>query len=315
MNTARRDIAADAKRDVVQQVLADAMPLEQRTVGLELIVDGLADRILAAVSDDDVAALSIWLDGVCRRHAHNAPMPVIVTETFRRLASVAPLRLESGGAGRFLALEERATRIALERKISHAGRVGEKLDDVDACINDLIARTFETDPFLAEQSRAVSSWCVRLARRLGLTQSETVLAGRAGLLRDIGKIAIPEAILNAPRPLSPEERAGVERHPAEGAKIVAAIPLLADFLPAILSHHERIDGKGYPDGLRGEAIPLAARIVSVADCFNAMIGRRPYRPPLPPQIALEELDRIAGRQLDPEIVRAMADIITGQGSL
>lgn len=315
MNPARRDATDGRKSSLVQLVLEDATTAEERTVGVELIVDGLIDRILATASDDDVAVLSAWLDGVCRRHAQSARLPVIVAATFRHLAACAPLSVPRGGPQRLIALEELATRIALERTGSRAGRSGDTLDDVDACINDLVVRIFEKDQLTGEHSRAVSSWCVRLARRLGLTESETALVRRGGLLHDIGKIATPGEILNAPRRLSPEERVVMEQHTTEGAKIAAEIPLLTDFLPAILSHHERIDGQGYPAGLRGDAIPLSARIVSVADCFNAMIGRRPYRPPLPPQVALEEIERIAGTQLDPEIAHAMVDIVTGQGAL
>jgi HD-GYP domain-containing protein (c-di-GMP phosphodiesterase class II) len=97
-----------------------------------------------------------------------------------------------------------------------------------------------------------------------------------------------------------------------GGRIVAARDRLAPFVPIVRSHHERLDGKGYPDGLRTTAIPLAARIVSVADSFNAMIGRRAYRLPLPPTEALDELDRNRGTQFDPEIVAAMIRIVEGR---
>jgi HD-GYP domain-containing protein (c-di-GMP phosphodiesterase class II) len=100
-------------------------------------------------------------------------------------------------------------------------------------------------------------------------------------------------------------------HAAAGEAIVRRVPELRPFMPAVRSHHERLDGRGYPDGLRAGQIPLMARIVAVADCFNAMIGRRPYRLPMSPARAMEELVRSRGTQLDPEIVDAMVDVVLG----
>ena len=99
-------------------------------------------------------------------------------------------------------------------------------------------------------------------------------------------------------------------HSAAGAAIVAEVPLIANLVPAVRSHHERFDGTGYPDRLKFEAIPREARIVAVADAFNAMIGRRPYRPPLAPSVALEQLVQGRGTQFDPDIVDAMIDVVT-----
>ena len=101
-------------------------------------------------------------------------------------------------------------------------------------------------------------------------------------------------------------------HAAEGGRIVGALPALAAFIPIVRGHHERLDGQGYPDGLKAGAIPLAARIVSVADSFNAMIGRRPHRSPMVPDDALGELERHRGTQFDPEVVGAMVRIVLGR---
>jgi HD-GYP domain-containing protein (c-di-GMP phosphodiesterase class II) len=102
----------------------------------------------------------------------------------------------------------------------------------------------------------------------------------------------------------------MRRHAEDGGAIITAIPLLAQHTPAVRGHHERLDGRGYPDGLAASKIPLAARIVSVADSFNAMIGNRPYRQPMRPATALEELKRHAGTQFDPEVIEAMNDVLT-----
>ncbi len=186
----------------------------------------------------------------------------------------------------------------------------EPIDEVDARIDAFIVQLEARDPMTSEHSRAVASWCRRLARRLGLDAREETFAARCGLLHDIGKIKTPLEVLNAPRSLSAQEWKMMRAHAAAGEAMVRAVPELRPFAPAVRSHHERLDGTGYPDGLPASAIPLMARIVAVADCFNAMIGRRPYRLPLEPTLALEELFRHRATQFDPEIVDAMADVIS-----
>ncbi len=104
----------------------------------------------------------------------------------------------------------------------------------------------------------------------------------------------------------------MRRHAEDGGAIITAIPLLAHHTPAVRGHHERLDGRGYPDGLASSQIPLAARIVAVADSFNAMIGNRPYRLPMRPTAALEELRRNAGTQFDPDVIEAMNDVLTNR---
>jgi HD-GYP domain-containing protein (c-di-GMP phosphodiesterase class II) len=143
-----------------------------------------------------------------------------------------------------------------------------------------------------------------------MSGQEIVFASRSGLVHDIGKIETPAEILNAPRSLSAEEWDVMRAHALAGEAIVQEIPILRHLSTAVRSHHERIDGKGYPDGTRGLRIPTIARLVAVADSFNAMIGRRAYRKPMPPSIALLELERHRGTQFDPEIVEAMIDIVS-----
>jgi putative two-component system response regulator len=124
------------------------------------------------------------------------------------------------------------------------------------------------------------------------------------ILHDIGKIQISETILRKRDPLTPEEWGEIRRHPISGADMVRDIPYLAPAIPIIRYHHERWDGKGYPEGLSGEDIPIAARIVSVADGFDAMTTERPYSPARPPQEAYEEIISHAGTQYDPTVVAA-----------
>ncbi len=185
-----------------------------------------------------------------------------------------------------------------------------QLDEVDATINRLLSQLEGQDPLSAEHSRAVGSWCARIARCLHLDDSEAKEMSRAGRLHDIGKIDVPEAILAAPRALTESEWILMRAHSVRGDEIAQAQEGLHPYRSAIRHHHERLDGSGYPDGLRGDGISLQARIVAVADAFNAMIGRRPYREPLPPAQALAELDDHTRSHFDPEIVRALRTVLS-----
>jgi HD-GYP domain-containing protein (c-di-GMP phosphodiesterase class II) len=142
------------------------------------------------------------------------------------------------------------------------------------------------------------------AQALGLPPDEVERVRHASELHDVGKVAIPDAILGKPGPLTEEEWAFVRRHPVIGERIVLAAPALAPVASLVRSSHERWDGAGYPDGLHGDAVPLSARIVAVADAFAAMTSGRPYRAARTVEEALDELRREAGAQFDPAVVDA-----------
>lgn len=148
-----------------------------------------------------------------------------------------------------------------------------------------------------------------LARRIDPELAEAPVLGYGFFLHDIGKVGIPEQILCKEGPLSVDEWTVMRNHPIIGAQIVAPIAFLADAVEIIRHHHERFDGDGYPDGLRGEQISLAARIFSVADSFDAMTSTRPYRSPLTVERALGEIRGGAGTQFDPEIVQVFVQMI------
>ena len=181
-------------------------------------------------------------------------------------------------------------------RVRHRGKVMRVLD--------------ERDPLTAEHSRAVASWCGRIARRLNLGDMAVVEATRSGMVHDIGKLRVPLHVLRAPRKLTNEEWDMMRAHVDFGDQMATEEEALHQFRPGIRYHHERIGGGGYPYGYSGDDIPLMARIVSVADAFNAMIGRRPYRPPILPSMALFELQRSAGEQFDPEIVAALEAVLS-----
>lgn len=182
-------------------------------------------------------------------------------------------------------------------------------DPADAEIFNLLERMNRLDPTTHEHSRCVGAWCARLARRMHLTKADTHLVMRCGLLHDVGKLLTPLEILQAPRRLSDEEWNIMRRHTVDGVRILEPVPRLRVFIPAVRWHHERFDGKGYPDEIALQDIPFAARIVAVADAFNAMIARRPYREPLAPMVAVEELKKYSGTQFDPAVVAGMIDVV------
>ena len=153
-------------------------------------------------------------------------------------------------------------------------------------------------------SVAVARLAGEVGDRLGLNQDERTSLYVAALLRDVGQIAIPDSVLEKSDRLSPEEMELVEKHPAMGHAIVQKSPYMSAMLPAILHHHEHFDGTGYPDGLAGDRIPLAARIIAVVDAYQSMAVDRPYRGKLELAVAQSELERLAGSQFDPEIVTA-----------
>lgn len=161
------------------------------------------------------------------------------------------------------------------------------------------------DPYTSEHVEGVTDLAISIAQTLGLEAAEVRLIGLVGRLHDVGKMAVPDAILQKPGKLSEEEWALMRMHPIIGADVVSHVPMLRVAAPGIRSHHERWDGKGYPDGLAGEAIPLAARIVMVADTYNAITTDRPYRKASSHDVALRELRRCAGTQFDAAIVEAL----------
>ncbi|MDQ4143677.1 MAG: HD domain-containing protein [Actinomycetota bacterium] len=172
----------------------------------------------------------------------------------------------------------------------------------------LIADALEAkDPFLRDHSDEVSAYVAAVGQRLGLEgrEREELLFG--SLLHDVGKLGISERILLKPASLTPEERSVIELHPRIGYRLVQQVPALQNIAPAILHHHERFDGSGYPQGLRGEQIPLQARIIAVADSFSAMTSDRPYRKAMSVEEACAELERCAGEQFDPEVVRVFIE--------
>jgi putative two-component system response regulator len=177
------------------------------------------------------------------------------------------------------------------------------------CAIDSLVRTMEeADPYTAGHSRRVRRYALCLGAALGLDVRQCKRLGLAARLHDIGKIGLPDAILHKPGPLTPQEDLIVREHPAIGERILAPVIRSRQILCAIRSHHERLDGTGYPDGLAGEHIPTLARLIAIPDCFDALVTARAYRAALPVSEALEILHAGAGSHFDPTFTGAFLTI-------
>jgi HD-GYP domain-containing protein (c-di-GMP phosphodiesterase class II) len=164
------------------------------------------------------------------------------------------------------------------------------------------------DSYTKGHSERVAHLASEIAKNLGMDAHEVELARMAGMVHDLGKIGVPESVLRKAGKLTETEFEQVKMHPTVGRKIVAEIPLLFKITPAVLHHHERWDGRGYPGGLVGESIPCYARILAVADSFDAMRSSRSYSTPMAREKVLEEIVRNTGQQFDPEVVAAFMKV-------
>ena len=173
-----------------------------------------------------------------------------------------------------------------------------------------IAKTVDAkDQRTSQHSLRVSQYSVMIAKELGFSEAECENLRRAALMHDIGKIGIPDAILNKPSRLTDEEYAVMKSHTLRGGEILKGFTLLDHVVEGALYHHERFDGRGYPNGLSGEDIPLYARIIGVADAFDAMTANRVYRKQLDIDYVLNEMRKGRGTQFDPEIADILLRLI------
>jgi len=203
-------------------------------------------------------------------------------------------------------------RVYLSSKI-----LSEPLDDAGtyarynglSAIYALVSTVEAKDPYTYGHSRKVNTYAVALAEAIGLSPDDVSRVSTAALLHDIGKIGVPDKVLSKKEKLDEQDWAAIKSHPRLGATIVGNIPNLAPCVSTILHHHERWDGGGYPAGLKGEEIPIEARILGIADSFEAMSSARPYRPALSQEEALKELRRGAGIEFDPYLAELFIGIV------
>jgi len=272
------------------------------TIAESVFLNEFLDQLTAELVSCDREPLDLWIDA--------APPSGEASFHFRRVvlvcANLASSYAERHGAdaeiSAFLAMRGHEIAKRLDQEIAEsAGRD----EIVAALLETLRAR----DPYTAEHSQAVGAWCRRIAAALGLTAAQQKFAETCGLLHDVGKVSTPSEIIFKAGPLSDAEWPDMHAHARVGCALLEQIPRLRDFAPIVRAHHERVDGKGYPDRLAGEAIPIAARIVAVADAFHAMSGGRHYREALSPREAVSALIAGRGTQFDAAVVDALAELV------
>lgn len=176
----------------------------------------------------------------------------------------------------------------------------------------------ERDPYTYGHCRRVARNAKLLAQAAGLSEEQQRVVEYSSLFHDLGKIGIPDSVLLKPGKLTAEERDIIRAHPVKSAEIIqplASNPFFRATLPGIKHHHERIDGLGYPDGIAGDNIPLTARIILIADTYDAMTTTRPYRKGLDPEVAYKELTLFAGRQFDPQLVKVFKEAHPSWGEI
>jgi putative two-component system response regulator len=230
------------------------------------------------------------LDGfeVCRQLKQNpaSRLTPVILVTALGAADDRIKGIESGADDFLTKPVERAQLIARVRSALSVKAFTDELENAESVLFAL-ARSIEgKDPYTGGHCDRLSRYAARLGQQIGLSAEQIVALGRAGIVHDIGKVAIPDAVLLKPGRLTPQEYAVMREHAAVGERICAPLKSFRLVRPIIRHHHEKLDGSGYPDGLRGDAIPLTARVLTVVDVFDALATDRPYRKALPHNEAL-----------------------------
>ncbi|GAC1444279.1 MAG: hypothetical protein NVSMB59_10590 [Vulcanimicrobiaceae bacterium] len=303
----------EARRyDIVASVSKSAAVSRPGAPAASTFVNAVLDRLCQELEVCDHDALDVWID---------AQSASVEREELARLVHVAFATIaakytsECGDLGGVIAYfasrsSELEKRFGVERVAPpRDGFAPAKLLTRNDAVAALLAAIEARDPATCDHSRAVGMWSARIAKTLGMTHVEQATAMLAGTLHDVGKVTTPTEILRKSSSLEGDEWELMRAHARVGAKLLERIPALADIAPIVRSHHERIDGCGYPDRLRAEHIAPLARVIAVADSFHAMISKRPYRKPMPVLLALDELRAGAGTQWDGDVVRAMFAIV------
>jgi putative two-component system response regulator len=279
--------------------------------GYEAVAVGTGEDGLRAAIDESPSLILLdvelpGMDGldVCRAlraDPRTVTLPVILLTGRSSLEDVVS-GLDAG-ADDFLAKPyHQAELMARVRSVLRLAAAMAEVDGAHGVITALANAVEAKDSLTEQHCQRLASLADRVGTSLGLEASTMRAITFGALLHDIGKIGISDAILTKPAPLTGAEWIEMRRHPLIGERICEPLALSHLFAPIIRHHHERWDGSGYPDGLRGDAIPIGARIVGVVDAFDAMVHARPYRAAMTTERAVAELRREAGRQFDPELI-------------
>jgi putative nucleotidyltransferase with HDIG domain len=259
---------------------------------------GMALRDIARVSSAVFMAMPLYI-----------PMAALLVYACLEVSawSVVLFLFPAFAAQKFFLLyrEQRATSEELAVAIERQER--KNLSFATALVATLDAR----DRYTAGHSAAVAVYARDIAKRLGLPERDQQLAHLAGLVHDIGKVGLAPGLVEKPGPLTREERVQMEQHPVIGERILARVDDYDEIAKIVRHHHERVDGYGYPDGLRNDQIPLLSRLIAVADAYNAMTSQRPYRDAMPPSVARLRLAQGVDSQFDTSVVAAFEAVLVG----
>lgn len=288
--------------------------------GYAVVTAADGDQALAAVADasPDLVLMDIRMPGrdgfsVCEaiksRDATRLLPVVLMTGSTERADRV---RAIEAGADDFLT--KPVDEIELKARVRSLVRLKRYTDDLDSAETVILslARTIEArDPYTEGHCERLARYAVIVGRRIGVSTEDLAALYRGGYLHDIGKIALPDAVLSKPGPLTDEERELMKQHTTVGDHLCGNLRALSRVRPIIRHHHERLDGSGYPDGLRGDAVPLLAQIIGVVDVFDALTTTRPYKPAVNVDEALGELRQdVARGWRDARLVDALAGAVT-----
>ncbi len=304
---------------VVDDGSADRQLAQACLAGLDcdirLATDGASALQQIKTEPPDLVLLDVQMPGldgyeVCRRikaGPRGRLLPVVMITALNETAD--RVRALEAGADDFLTKPvERVELVARVRSALRLKAVYNTLDSAEQVIFALAAAVEAKDPLTEKHTQRVAESARHLGARWGLPEVALDALYKGGIIHDIGKIGVPDAILLKPGRLDADETARMQAHPVIGENIIRPLHSLSTLLPIIRHHHERFDGRGYPDGLRAREIPRLAGIVSVCDAFDALVNDRPYRARLPIDHALAVLIDGAGHQWDPEVV----DLFVGE---
>lgn len=296
-----------------------------------LVVATLAGAITAEILDVVSAALTARVRGrsmaaVIRAHGSlvatsvlsYSPVVALLAYAYTEISAwtVTMFFLPALAAQRLFSLYQDKAHL-LEEQLGLAASLrdaNETLRTANASFAEALVQTLEeSDQYTAGHSKAVAIYTRDIAAELGLSHDDRERAFLAGMVHDIGKIGLPSAVLNKQGRLTDEERSQMEKHSEIGERILSKVDAYADIAHIVRHHHERMDGHGYPDGLDGHSIPHTARMIAVADAYNAMTSDRPYRQAMPPETAIDRLLEGAGTQFDRSVVLAFISVLRRAG--